>query len=51
MLNGRGRNEIRKVFCAFLVLSLILPGPAATELKEIHVDAKTGAVIKTEIEK
>jgi uncharacterized membrane protein YkoI len=29
----------------------ILPGPAATALKEIHVDAKTGAVIKTEIEK
>jgi len=29
----------------------ILPGPAATELKEVHVDAKTGAVIKTEIEK
>jgi uncharacterized membrane protein YkoI len=29
----------------------ILPGPAATELKEIHVDAKTGAVIKTEVEK
>ena len=24
----------------------ILPGPAATELKEVHVDAKTGAVIK-----
>jgi uncharacterized membrane protein YkoI len=29
----------------------ILPSPDATELKEIHVDAKTGAVIKTEIEK
>jgi uncharacterized membrane protein YkoI len=29
----------------------ILPGPGATELKEVHVDAKTGAVIKTEIEK
>jgi len=29
----------------------ILPGPAATELKEVHVDAKTGAVIKTEVEK
>jgi uncharacterized membrane protein YkoI len=24
----------------------ILPGPAAAELKEVHVDAKTGAVIK-----
>ena len=24
----------------------ILPGPAATELKEVHVDAMTGAVIK-----
>jgi len=29
----------------------ILPGPSATELKEIHVDAKTGAVIKAEVEK
>jgi uncharacterized membrane protein YkoI len=29
----------------------ILPGPAAAELKEVHVDAKTGLVIKTEIEK
>jgi uncharacterized membrane protein YkoI len=29
----------------------ILPSPDATELKEIHVDAKTGLVIKTEIEK
>jgi len=29
----------------------ILPTPSATELKEVHVDAKTGAVIKTEIEK
>jgi uncharacterized membrane protein YkoI len=29
----------------------ILPGPAATELKEVHIDAKTGLVIKTEIEK
>jgi len=29
----------------------ILPSPSATELKEIHVDAKTGLVIKTEIEK
>jgi len=29
----------------------ILPGPAATELKEVHVDAKTGLVIKAEIEK
>jgi uncharacterized membrane protein YkoI len=29
----------------------ILPGPAAIELKEVHVDAKTGLVIKTEIEK
>jgi uncharacterized membrane protein YkoI len=29
----------------------ILPSPAATELKEVHVDAKTGLVIKTEIEK
>lgn len=29
----------------------ILPSPSATELKEVHVDAKTGLVIKTEIEK
>jgi uncharacterized membrane protein YkoI len=29
----------------------ILPSPSATKLKEVHVDAKTGAVIKTEIEK
>jgi len=29
----------------------ILPTPSATELKEVHVDAKTGLVIKTEIEK
>jgi uncharacterized membrane protein YkoI len=29
----------------------ILPSPTATELKEVHVDAKTGTVIKTEIEK
>jgi len=29
----------------------ILPGPAATELKEVHVDAKTGLVIKAEVEK
>jgi uncharacterized membrane protein YkoI len=29
----------------------ILPSPSATELTEIHVDAKTGLVIKTEKEK
>lgn len=29
----------------------ILPSPSATELKEVHVDAKTGLVIKTEVEK
>jgi uncharacterized membrane protein YkoI len=29
----------------------ILPSLSATELKEVHVDAKTGLVIKTEIEK
>jgi uncharacterized membrane protein YkoI len=29
----------------------ILPSPSATELKEVHVDAKTGLVVKTEIEK
>jgi uncharacterized membrane protein YkoI len=29
----------------------ILPSLSATELKEVHIDAKTGLVIKTEIEK
>jgi uncharacterized membrane protein YkoI len=29
----------------------ILPGPSANEIKEVHVDAKTGLVVKTEIEK
>jgi uncharacterized membrane protein YkoI len=29
----------------------ILPSPSATELKEVHVDARTGAVLKPEVEK
>jgi uncharacterized membrane protein YkoI len=36
----------------YLIFSFdILPSLSATELKEVHVDAKTGLVLKTEIEK
>jgi len=46
-LVGELENEDGKLIFSFD----ILPGPAATELKEVHVDAKTELDIKAEVEK